>query len=437
VPGAPASTRPALVRAIGRGDLTAAVVNGVIGSGIFGMPAALAALTGAASPLAFLLAGAGVATIVLCFAEVASRFREAGGPYLYAREAFGPFVGFQAGWLTFWVRVTALAANLNVFVDYLAELAPLAGAGPPRAAVMIALVAFLTAVNLIGVREATWTVNLFTVAKLAPLTLLAVLGLVRLSPEVLATQAPPAPDWTQALLLLMFAYGGFEAPLIPAGEARDPRRDSAFSLLVALGVIALAYMLVQLAIVGVVPHVAGERAPVAAAFSVLLGPAGVALASLAAMISVYGYSTGNVLQSPRVLYAIADRGELPAVLARVHPRFRTPHVAIAAFAAFSLGFAVAGTFTGTATLSAVVRLITYGLTCVALPVLRRRGGDAPFRLPGAAVFVVLGVGFCLWLLVSRLRSEAWTLAVLAALVALGAALWAASGRGRSAAAPAV
>jgi len=434
-PAASASTPPGLVRAIGRWDLTAAVVNGMIGSGIFGMPAALAALTGAASPLACLLAGAGAATIVLCFAEVASRFREAGGPYLYAREAFGPFVGFQAGWLTFWIRVTALAANLNVFVDYLAVLVPAAGAGVLRAAVMAALMALLTAINVIGVREATWTVNLFTVAKLAPLVLLAVLGLARLSPEVLATQAPPAMDWTQALLLLLFAYGGFEAPLIPAGEARDPRRDSAFALIMALGAVAVVYTLVQLAIVGVVPHVAGEKAAVAAAFSVLLGPGGVVLASLAAMTSVYGYATGNVLQSPRVLYAIADRGELPAVFAGVHPRFRTPHVAIATYSALSLGFAVSGTFAAMATLSAVVRLITYGLTCAALPVLRRRGGAAPYRLPGAVIVCPLGVGFCLWLLRTRSFGQAGTLA---GLVLVGGALWAlARARARAAAAPAV
>jgi amino acid transporter len=159
----------------------------------------------------------------------------------------------------------------------------------------------------------------------------------------------------------------------------------------------------------------------------------VALASVAAMISVYGYSTGNVLQSPRVLYAIADRSELPAFFARVHPRFRTPYVAIVTYSALSLGFAVSGTFAAMATLSAVVRLITYGLTCAALPVLRRRDGAAPFRLPGAVIVCPLGVGFCLWLLYTRSFSQAGTLA---GLVLVGAALWA-TARARAAAAPAV
>jgi APA family basic amino acid/polyamine antiporter len=405
-----------LARAIGRFDLTAALVNGVIGSAVFAMPATQAALTGAWSPLACLVAGAGVLTIVLCFAEVASRFHEAGGPYLYVRESFGPLLGFQAGWLTFWIRVLSLAANLNVFVAYLGQIVPSASVPLGRASVMVAMMAVLTLVNLIGVRPATWTVDVFTVAKLAPLLLLILIGLPRLRPEVLATQTVGAPDWTSAILLLMFAYGGFEAPLIPAGEAKDPRRDTAFALLAALAVITAVYTLVQVVIVGTVPRVAGTAAPVAAAFGALLGPAGIRLAALAAMISVWGYSTGSILQSPRVLYSMADRQDLPSFLASVHGRFRTPHVAIVAFAVLTTGIAVQGTFEATATLSAIVRLVTYGLTCAALPALRlRRPKEAPgFRVPGAPLVVPAALIFCLWLLGTRSFTQAWMLLVLMA-----------------------
>ena len=411
-PAAPAGgSNGRLARAIGRFDLTAALVNGVIGSAVFGMPAAQAALTGAWSPLVCLVAGAGVLTIVLCFAEVASRFREAGGPYLYVRESFGPLLGFQAGWLTFWIRILSLAANLNVFVEYLGQVVPSAGSPLGRASVMVAMMAVLTAINVIGVRAATWTVDVFTVAKLAPLLLLILLGLPRLRAEVLATQAVAEPHWTGALLLLMFAYGGFEAPLIPAGEAKDPRRDTAFALLAALAAIAAVYTLVQLVIVGTVPYLAGTKAPVAAAFGALLGPAGVPLAALAAMVSVWGYSTGSLLQSPRVLYSMAERHELPRFLASVHPRFRTPHVAIVVFAALTTAIAVHGTFEATATLSAIVRLVTYGLTCAALPALRlRRPDEAPgFRVPGAPLVVPAAMVFCLWLLGTRSFAQAWML----------------------------
>lgn len=423
---------PALVRVISRADLTAAVVNAVIGSAIFGMPAGQAALTGAWSPIAYLLAGLGVLTIVLSFAEVASRFRDAGGPYLYAREAFGPFVGFEAGWLTFWIRVTAVAANLNVFVEYGSELVPAMGTPWGRVGTMTAVLALITAINLRGVRQATWTVDVFTVAKLLPLVLLILLGLGHLKPEVLASQAVAHPDWTQAVLLLMFAYGGFEAPLIPAGEAKDPRRDTAFALLTALAVIASVYTLVQWVVVGLVPQVATVKAPLAAAFRVLIGPWGVALASLTAMVSIYGYTTGTVLQSPRVLLAMAERGELPRIWSRIHPLHRTPDAAILTYSALVLALAVYGSFTWNATLSAIVRLLTYGLTCVALLVFRRqRPGEEPgFRLAAGGPISLLGASFCLWLLLTRTFSQVW---VLGGLVLAGAALFLLEQRRRKAA----
>lgn len=424
----PAPSRPGLVRAIGRWDLTAAVVNGVIGSAIFGMPSDLARLAGAWSPVVALIAGAGVLTIVLCFAEVASRFQDAGGPYLYARDAFGSFLGFEAGWLTFWIRVTAVAANLNVFVDYLAQLVPAAAGGYARAGVMALVVGVIAAINVAGVRQATWTVDAFTIAKLLPLALLVLLGLPQIDGSVIRSQDVAPPQWSAALLLLMFAYGGFEAPLIPAGEARNPRRDTAFALLTALAVIALLYFTVQLVVIGLVPALADPqatvKAPVAAAFRALLGGPGIVLASLAAMVSIYGYTTGSVLQSPRVLFSMAERGDLPSLFARVHPRFRTPHAAIVTFAALVFALALFGSFTWNAILSAIVRLLTYGLTCVALLVFRLRRGAEPagFVLPGAFVVVPIAVGFCLWLLATRSFGQAW---VVGALVTVGALIYAA------------
>lgn len=418
-----------LVRAIGRWDLTALTVNGVIGSSIFGMPAVLAALTGAWSPLAVLLAALGILFIVLCHAEVASRFREPGGAYLYAREAFGGFVGFQAGWLGFWIRTTSMGANLNVFVNYLAEMAPAVALPLGRAVTMVLVTALVTVINLRGVRQSARTVDLFAVAKVAPLVGLILLGAWRIRGDVLATQAVAAPDWTQAVLLLVFAFGGFEAALIPAGEVRDPRRDAAFSLLVALGVVATVYMLVQLAVVGLVPNAAAAKAPVAAAYGVLLGGAGITLASLAAMVSTYGWTLGSTLTSPRIVYSMAERGDLPGWLAHVHSRFRTPDVSILAYAAAGLLFALSGGFAFNATMSAIVRLVTYGLVCASLVALRRRTDVHPpaFHLPAGGLVSALGLLFCAWLVSTRTFTQAWILLVL---IALGAALWWAAGRDR-------
>jgi basic amino acid/polyamine antiporter, APA family len=424
---APESARPGLVRVIGRWSLTAAIINGVIGSGIFNLPSELARLTGAWSPLAALLAGLGILTIFLCFAEVASRFREGGGPYLYGREAFGSFVGFQAGWLTFWIRATAVAAALNGFTNYLATLLPAAGTRTGRLCTMALLAALVATINVRGVLQATWTVNLFTLAKLLPLFILIALGLGNLRPEALQAQPVAVPDWTQAILLLVFAYGGFESPLIPAGEARDPQRDTAFALLTALAVIATVYLLLQLVIVGVVPHVAEAKAPVAAAFGVLFGPTGATLASLAAIISMYGYVTGAVLQTPRLLLAMADRHQLPALLGHVHPSFRTPDVSILVFSGVTLALAAYGSFGWNVVLSAIARLLTYGMTCVALLALRRqRPGEAPgFRLPAAWLVAPAGAVFCGWLLYTRPLGQAL---FLPAVMAVGAVIMWASRR---------
>ena len=407
------SEAPGLVRAIGRWDLTAAIINAVIGSAVFSLPSVLAGLTGAWSPLTCVLAGLGILTTVLCVAEVASRFTEAGGPYLYAREAFGRDVGFQAGWLTFWIRVTSAAANLNVFIEYLSPVVPALGRGPGRAATMAVLMALITTINVIGVRQAAWAVDVLTAAKLLPLVLLVVVGLPHMSAAVMASQAVARPSWTEAVLLLVFAYGGFESPLIVAGEVRRPRRDSAFALLVGLAVIAAVYTLVQLVVVGVVPSLAGTTAPLAAAYRRLVGGAGVLLITAGAMISTFGLATGSVLQAPRLLFSMAQRSELPALLGRVHPRFRTPDVAILAYAAVTLGFGLYGSFQWNATLSAIVRLVTYSLICAALPIFRRRGGEEPgFRAPAAALVVPLALGFCLWLLSTRTFAQAWILGLL-------------------------
>jgi len=419
--------RPRLVRAIGRWDYAALVINGVIGSGIFGLPAVLAGLTGAWSPVAYVLAGIGMLTVVLCHAEVASRFAEPGGPCLYAREAFGTFVGVQAGWLSFCIRVTSMGANLNVFADYLAQILPAAGQGQGRILALLVVTALVTWLNVIGVRTGARTVDLFVIAKIVPLLFLVILALPRFSSAVLATQHVPTRDWTQAILLLVFAYGGFEAALIPAGEVKDPRRDSAFALLVGMGVVAALYMLVQLAVVGVLPNAARSPAPVAATFGVLLGAAGVTLGSLAAMISTYGWTLGSTLNSPRILYSMADRGELPAVFARVQARFRTPLVAIVAYALAGLGFAAYGNFAANATLAAIVRLVTYALAAGSLLVFRRTAAPPGFRLPMAGVVAPAAIAFCVWLLSTRTFTQAW---ILVAMVAVGAALWLFSARGR-------
>jgi amino acid transporter len=404
-----------LLRVMGRRDLVSAVVNTVIGSGVFGLPSAVAALTGARSPAAVLLAGLGVFTIVLCVAELASRFDTTGGPYLYARTAFGVTVGFHVGWLLVCTRVLSGAAVLNVLTAYLATLVPWVGTPAGRACAMTATVAIFTAINVRGVRQAAWTVNLFTVAKLLPLALLIVLGGAQLRGDVLATQQVTAPDWAGAVLLMVFAYGGFEVAVVTAGETKRPTEDMPFAVVAGMAVVTAVYCLTQLAVVGVLPHAAASKAPVADALGVLLGAGGAVLGGVAAVVSACGWLTGAALLLPRVLFSMAERGELPASLGRVHPSFRTPHVAIVGSSLVSLGLGLAGTFTQTATLSAIGRLVVLVVVCAAVVRLRAQS-ELPARviLPAGITFAGLGIAFCMWLLSTRSFAQGWSVGVIVA-----------------------
>lgn len=417
----PDSGRPKLERAIGRWDLTALVVNSVIGSGIFGLPAILLALLGALSPLAYLLAGAGIAVIALCFAEVASRFDAAGGPYLYAREAFGQFAGLQVGWINWLVRITSAAANANLFLLYLAEL--WGGAKEPlgRLLVLTLIFGLLTVVNYRGVRAGAQVSNVFAVAKLLPLALFGLVGLFFIRGENFQAVGGGSGDWTQGVLLLVFAYGGFESALIPASEVRQPTRNYPFALLVAFVLVAGVYTLIQTVVVGTLPAGMVTERPLATAAAQFLGRGGALLMTAAALVSVCGLLSGTMLNSPRLTYALAERGDFPAFFASVHPRFHTPHVSILLYAGLSWAVAVYGSFEWNVSLSAVARLLIYGSACAALLVFRRRRDQAArFRVPAAPVFSLLGIGFCVWLL---LRMSGVEFLILGSTALLAAATW--------------
>jgi len=397
------SPRPGLVRAIGRWSLAALVVNSIIGSGVFGLPSTLARLLGRDSPLAVLLAGAAVGVIIACFAEVASRFSEGGGPYLYAREAFGRFIGIETGWVFWLARLTAPAANANLFVIYLGEFWPRAGQPLPRFAIVTLLIGMLAWVNLRGVRAGAQVSNVFTVAKLAPLGIVAFAGAwYVLNGHGAAAPAFANPDtnaWLKAVLLLVFAYGGFEAALTPMSEARDPRRDAAFGLFIALATCAVLYTLIQFAVVFSLPDPARSQRPVADVARLIFGPAGAALTAIGALLSVYGYLSANMLAVPRITFALSERGDFPQIFSAVHSRYHTPYFSILVFTMLTWLLALLGSFDWNLTLSAVARLFYYGLVCVALPVLRRKQPQgAAFHLPGGIVLAVLGAALCLVLI---------------------------------------
>jgi amino acid transporter len=383
--------------------MAALTINCIIGSGIFGLPSAIAALVGRASVPAVLLAGAAVGIVMACFAEVASQFTGTGGPYLYVRTAFGRLMGIEVGWLVWLVRLTACAANVNLFATYLGEFWPTATHPVPRFAVLTLLVGVLAAVNVRGVQIGAHVSNLFTAAKLLTLALVCVAGgyyLVANHPVIPATTvAPHAGAWVSAIVLLIFAYGGFEAALISTGEARDPRRDTVFGLFAALVTCTVIYAVIQWAVVGILPDPAHSERPLADVGRIVMGHGGAALVAVGALFSIYGYLSGNILATPRMTFALAERGDFPSLFAAVHPRYRTPYISIFVFALLVWLLALFGSFAGNATLSAGARLFYYSLVCAALPALRKKQPDAAlFRLPGGLLFAALGILICLGLL---------------------------------------
>jgi amino acid transporter len=390
------SPQTGLVRAIGRWSLAALAVNSIIGSGIFGLPATVAGLLGKRSVVAVLIAGAAMGVIMACFAEVASQFSEAGGPYLYARAAFGRLTGILVGWMLYLAQTAAPAANANLFVIYLAEFWPAAKEPWPRFVILTLLVGVLALINARGARQGTAVSNVFTVAKILPLLMVVLAGaaVTIIHPAPWGAAGPlPASVWMKAMVLLIFAYGGFESAMAPMSEAKNPGRDAAFALFVALIACTVIYALVQWVVVGVLGPGATTDRPLAEVARVTMGNRGAGLVALGALVSVYGYLSAKLLGMPRVTFALAKGGDLPEVFAAVGPRFHTPWFSILFYAAAVWGLAMVGSFAWNVTLSVVARLFYYGVVCAAVIALRRKQPlAAGFRLPGGQVLAVLGVG---------------------------------------------
>ena len=399
----PESCAVTLVRAIGRWSMAALVINSIIGSGIFGLPSDLAKLLGNASPYAVLIAGGAMGVIMACFAEVASRFTQTGGPYLYSRVAFGRLVGIEMGWMLWLVRLTAPAANASLFVIYLREFWPRAMDPFPRLCVLTLLIGILAVTNLRGVRAGAEMSNIFTVAKLVPLFLVAIAGAVYVlnhqqMSNATATSAG-AHSWLKAILILGFAYGGFEGALTPMSEATNPRRDTTFGLFAALITCTALYTVIQWVVVKVLADPAHSERPLAEVARLAMGNSGAALIAVGALVSIYGYLSANMLAVPRLTFALAEQQDFPAIFAAVHPRFRTPYFSIIVFAALVWLFALLGNFTWNVTLSAAARLFCYGAGCAALPVLRRKQpGGARFQLPAGLLLALIGVAVCVVLI---------------------------------------
>ena len=394
------TTEEGLVRGIRRWDLVFLVLNAIIGAGIFGLPARVYGVIGTYSLLAYFACAVVVVLILLCFAEVSSRFRTTGGPYLYSYEAFGPAVGFEMGWLLWIARLTAFAALSNLWLDYLSFFIPGVNQGVARYVALTALVLAYTALNIRGVRNTTLFNDAITISKLIPLGLFALVGLFFIEPDRLAFgPAPAIGPFSSAVLLLVFAFSGFEMAVIPAGESQDPNKHAPFALLSGIAIVAVLYMLIQVVSIGTLPDLAASTRPLADAAQGMFGTAGAAFISLGALVSISGTLNVIVMVGPRLPFAMAERGQLPSVFADLHPRYHTPWVSILVSAVVMLVFTLQGSFISSLTISTMIRLITYAATCAAVPALRRKqfGEQGGFRAPGGTLTAVLAIACCVWL----------------------------------------
>lgn len=431
----PGTGESGLVRALGVWGLAASVVNITIGGGIFRAPGSpeVTGRLGVAAPLAYVICAIAMTFVVLCFAEAGGRIAASGGPYAYVERAFGPLAGFAVGWMLWVTGTIATAAVATIFADAVQSMAPALAGAPVRAGLIVLMFALVAGINVRGVRFGARLNVVSTIVKLVPLAMLIVLGLAGMKAENMAwTGAPPVSELTRASIVLLFIFAGIESALVPSGEVHDPARTVPRAVLAALGIVTVVYILIHLAAQGVLgPRLSGSTAPLADLATEVIGPAGGVIIGVAVVLSTFGYLSGVILAIPRVLFAFARDGVLPAALASVHPRFHTPWIAIITQAVLVTALALTSQWEPLAVLANVAVLTVYFGCALAAWQLRRTGvhdAGAPgaASIPGSAIAAPLAVLVIIVLLTS-VRREEWIKSGMTALV--GVLLYAASPAG--------
>jgi amino acid transporter len=393
-----ADPKTGLLRAVSRWGIVALALNDVIGSGVYlSNPKEAAELLGAASIWAILAAGVAVLLLVLCFAEAGSLFDTPGSGYVYTRAAFGDFAGFEVGWMTWVARITSVAGLSVGFARVVGFLWDGARDGWGRAVMIAVPVLVLTWINVVGVRSGARAAVILTWGKILPLVLLVTVGIFYVSwSRIFPIPIPDPRALGASALVVLFAYSGFENTAAPAGEFKNPKRDVPFALVTQILIVTAIYTLVQLVAIGLLPNLGASDTPLADAARLILGPAGGLVLTIGAALSVLGTNNNTILAGPRYLYALAQTGRLPRVLAKVHPTYRTPYVAIWTQTAIALPLALSGTFRQLVELSVIARLATYIGTAASVPVLRRKMPETArtFRLPGGPLIPILALIMC-------------------------------------------
>ena len=402
---------PTLRRELGKWDLTAIGINQTIGSAIFLLPSQVVAQVGNWSPIAFITIGFASLLVALCFAEVGSRFEGTGGPYLYTRAAFGRFAGFEVGWMQWVTRVTSQAGIVNAIALALGFYWPVLVSGAGRAALVTAITLSLGWITFRGIRTSAFAVNLFTIGKLVPLALFILVGLWLTDfSRLVPLGSISLSDAAATALLLIFAFGGYDVIGVPAGEAANPRRHVPFAFIATVVAVTAVMTLAQIVAMGTLPNLVASKTPLADAALLFMGAAGALLISAGSVTSMTGNNLGSILTGSRMLFALAENGELPRFFGKIHPRYRTPSNAVLFTTVVALALALSGSFVMLAVASAVARLVAYTGACAATLRLRQPQfvstvKPATFVTPMGPVVPVLAVGVSLLILAGATQAQ--------------------------------
>jgi amino acid transporter len=414
-PPATSGTEEKLPRNLGLWGIWMLVVNGLIGAGIFGLPSGAAAFAGEYSVLVYAFCALLILPIILCFAELGSYFRGTGGPIRYGTLAFGPFVGFQGGWLYYLARLISFSANTVLLTDSIAYFIAGAGTGTGRIISLAVICVGLSVINVLGSIESIRSMTLFTIIKFAVLILLPLGGFILLGSEVIPSFESPIPasdNLGAAALLLIYAFVGFEGAVVPAGEAKRPERDMPLGLLLGLAVVAVLYMVIQLVSQAAVPDLANSKTPLLDVSASLFGPVGAIVLMVGVAASVLANLVSSMFSATRVTYALSLEKSLPRWFGEVHSRYLTPANSVVFFGIAAFLLAAFGSFKVLAAMTVLSRLFLYGMSCAAIPKLRPQfRGEGRFILKGGYLIPVLGIGACLWLMLQVSSQSIWMTAI--------------------------
>jgi basic amino acid/polyamine antiporter, APA family len=392
-----ANAESPLIRGIGRWGLTAFALNLTVGSGILGLPARLQTLVGNYSTIVIGCCGLLIILVALCFAEISSRFERTGGPQLYTTLAFGPLIGFTVGWLLWISRLGTCAAVSNLMVDYGQVLLPALGRPTGRGIFITAMIAAYAWINIRGIRQTVGVSTVFSLAKLIPLFAIAIAGMFFIDPQAVRPGAPPSSsDLSAAILLAAFAFFGFDSATILAGEVENPRRSVPFAIFLSVGIVTTLYTLIQIVCVGTLPNLATSDRPIADVAATIAGPWASAAVAIMAVIACAGVYGASITPATRLLFAMGEHEQLPATLARTHPRLRTPVSSIVISSVAALALALSGSFIYAVKITLIARMIVYALSCLSLPIFRGRN-DVPaagFTLPGGSWIALAATFLC-------------------------------------------